>query len=88
MSEDNIAALVLLISFIIGALTYRPKNVTQNNVVIQPKTVDNLIFNEAKDILVTMGFSASESKKMLNEVGLCNSSDEFVRKALQNIKLG
>lgn len=53
---------------------------------IQPTLIDKNVFNEAKDVLVSMGFSATESKKMLNAVGPCDNVDIWVKKSLESIK--
>ena len=54
---------------------------------IQPTLIDKNVFNEAKDVLVSMGFSATESKKMLNAVGPCDNVDIWVKKSLESIKI-
>jgi Holliday junction resolvasome RuvABC DNA-binding subunit len=54
---------------------------------VQPDNTSKLLLNEAKDVLKDMGFSATEAKKILNEVGPCNDVDEWVRKSLEVIKV-
>ena len=85
---------VLILGILLGAQkkARKPQTKTSFGLVItqttiQPTLIDKNVFNEAKDVLVSMGFSATESKKMLNAVGPCDNVDIWVKKSLESIKI-
>ena len=91
MIEVYFMSAIILIAIVCGAMSYKPPeqvvvNCNRKEVRLKP-VQDKTMFNEAKDVLVSMGFSATESKKMLNDVGPCNDTDEYVRKSLESIKV-
>ena len=57
---------------------------------IKPKLTNNTnseTFNQAKDVLKSIGFSVTEAKKMLNSVEPCDDVQQWVKNSLERLKI-
>jgi RuvA, C-terminal domain len=50
-------------------------------------TEDNTVYNEALDMLISLGFTKTESKKMLNKVGKHSTVDGWVKATLESVEI-
>jgi len=65
----------------------KPKIVIQTKKQDRPKQSKKLdpVFKEAKDMLVNMGYSATEAKDLL--IGTSGSAQERIQQAMQKVKI-
>ena len=48
--------------------------------------VNQAVFNEAKNGLVSLGYGAGEAKRILESIGGCSTAEEYIRKAMMRTK--
>ena len=65
---------------------YSVRPVKVSKPVKKVKPAPDPLIGEAKDILVTMGYSATESKKMLEGIS-ASTVEEYINEAMKRVKI-
>ena len=67
------------------AVTYKAEPIAK--LQVRKPTQDKTIFNEAKKTLQMYGFNATEAKELLNKAGIHTDTEQWVRAALNEVKI-